>query len=97
MKTFLYIVLLICSLVLVLVTSQMACKDEAADLEEAVACIAEAPAQTETVASDHHVSPDCPVCGSSSQWTGRTKIIDAELWYVLKCVRSHEFLSRTAL
>jgi len=51
---------------------------------------------TEVSVVGDHVFVNCPVCGTTGQWTGRTKIIDAKTWYVMKCVRSHTFLSKTA-
>jgi len=65
---------------LVLVTTPMACK----------------PANAYASATaDAYTAVSCPVCGLSGTWTGETKVIDAKIWYKMKCVKGHKFLSST--
>jgi len=35
----------------------------------------------------------CPYDGLMLTWTGKTQIIEAKIWYVMKCVKGHLTLS----
>jgi hypothetical protein len=37
------------------------------------------------------------MCRLTATWTGKTKIIDAQIWYIMKCPRNHSFLSKTSM
>ena len=37
----------------------------------------------------------CPFCTMTGIWTGKTRIINSQKWYVMKCTAGHHFLSRT--
>ena len=37
----------------------------------------------------------CPFDGTPAQWTGRTELRNNETWYIMKCVKGDEYLSRS--
>jgi hypothetical protein len=37
----------------------------------------------------------CPFDGFSLVWTGKTVVINAKTWYVMKCVQGHEVLAES--
>ncbi len=45
-------------------------------------------------ASMASASVKCPFDGGTAIWTGRTQIVNAVIWYVMKCPRGHLTLSR---
>ena len=57
--------------------------------------------QNEVTPCKHEIDQDtlyvkCPFDNNSGIWTGRTKVVNSRIWYIMKCVSGHEFLSPTA-
>ena len=42
------------------------------------------------------IAGSCPFDGFNTQWNGRTQIINAKIWYEMRCVNGHITLSPTA-
>lgn len=45
---------------------------------------------------DPRTNATCPFDRGSAYWTGQTQFVNAQTWYVMKCVQGHQFLSKTS-
>jgi len=37
----------------------------------------------------------CPFDNTNGTWTGRTRTVNAKIWYIMRCTQGHEYLAES--